>query len=112
MTSNRFTTTRFDQQRVDQLADMFKAIGQPLRVQLLTILIKERLVSIPTLQECLPDVDQFLIYSNLRYMQKKHLLKKLRRGREIYYGLSETAISAGVDSFFQSPSILSLRVND
>ena len=90
-----------DQQGVIQLADMLKAMGHPLRIQIITILVKERIVSIPTLQDYLPGVDQFLIYSNLRYMHKKHLVKKLRKGREIYFGLSEKAISAGFDTFFK-----------
>ncbi|UFH57149.1 hypothetical protein [Spirosoma sp. KNUC1025] len=89
-----------DQQQVNQLANLFKAIGHPLRIQIVRIIAKESLVSIPTLQNALPGIDQFFIYSNLRFMHKKHLLKKLRKGREIYYGLSEKAISAGFSTFF------------
>lgn len=87
-----------------QLADMLKALGQPLRIQIMMIIVKERIVSIPTLQDNLPGIDQFLLYSNLRYMHKKQLVKKLRKGRDVYYGLSEKALSAEFDTFFQNRS--------
>lgn len=86
----------------DQLANMLKAVGHPLRIQLMSIVIQERMASIPTLQSYLADIDHFVLYSNLRFMQKKKLLKKLRKGREIYYSLSETAIREGMDTFFRN----------
>ena len=88
------------QQQTNQLADMFKALSHPLRVRITTIIVSERLVSIPTLQHQLPDIDPFLLYSNLRYMHKRQVVKKLRKGREIYYGLSEEAIVARLDTLF------------
>lgn len=91
----------FDQQGVDQLAAMLKAVGHPLRIQIIALLIQERLISIPTLQNYLPGFGQFVIYSNLQYMHKKQVVKKLRKGREVFYGLSEKAIAAGFDAFFQ-----------
>lgn len=88
------------QQATNQLADMFRALAHPLRVQITTIIISEQLVSMPTLQHQLPDVDPFMLYSNLRYMHKQQVVKKLRKGREVYYGLSETAVAARLDLFF------------
>ena len=89
---------------------MFKALGHPLRVQITTIIISEQLVSIPTLQHQLPGIDPFLLYSNLRYMHKQQVVKKLRKGREIYYGLSEKAIVARLDTFFIAQKLFELAI--
>lgn len=88
-------------QQVNQLADMFRALAHPLRVELVKIILIERLASIPTFQHYLPTVDPFRLYGNLRYMHERQVVKKLRKGREIYYGLSEKALIAGLDTFFQ-----------
>ena len=96
------TTMNITEQKINQLADMFKALAHPLRVELITIIIDEQLVSIPDLQHQLPDIDPFRLYSNLRYMHERQVVKKLQKGREVYYGLSENAISAGLDTFFQA----------
>lgn len=81
---------------------MFKALSHPLRVQITTIIVSEQLVSIPTLQHQLPDIGPFVLYSNLRYMHKQQVVKKLRKGREIFYALSEEAIAARLDTFFSA----------
>ncbi|WP_420149038.1 hypothetical protein [Spirosoma sp.] len=98
-----------NQQLLSGLADMLKAVGHPLRIQIVAILTRERIVSIPTLQRYLGDVDPFFIYGTLRYMHKKSIVKKLRKGREIYYGLSDKAIVAGFDTFFQRQFDLTTR---
>ena len=79
---------------------MFKALSHPLRVQITAIIISEQLVSIPTLQHQLPDIDPFMLYSNLRYMHRQQVVSRLRKGREVYYGLSEEALAAGLGTFF------------
>lgn len=89
------------QQELNQLATMLKVLGQPVRIQLVIIIVNEQFVSIPTFQAYLPDIDPFVMYTNLRYMHKKHLLKKIQKGRGVYYGLSVNAISAGFDTFFK-----------
>jgi len=88
------------QQTTNQLADMFKALGHPLRVRITTIIVSEQLVSIPTLQDQLPDIEPFMLYSNLRYMHKQQVVRKLRKGREIFYALSDEAIEARLNTFF------------
>ncbi|MBD2704572.1 helix-turn-helix transcriptional regulator [Spirosoma sp. BT702] len=98
-----------DQSTANQLADMLKAMGHPLRIQIMAIIIAEQFVSIPTLQQGLPDTDPFFLYRNLRYMEKKMLLRKRRKGREIYYGLSEMAIAAGFDLFFRNRTDVVVR---
>lgn len=90
------------QQTTNQLADIFKALGHPLRVRITTIIVSEQLVSIPTLQDQLPDIEPFMLYSNLRYMHKQQVVKKLRKGREIFYALSEEAIEARLNTFFSA----------
>ncbi|MBC7569911.1 MAG: helix-turn-helix transcriptional regulator [Spirosoma sp.] len=87
------------QQTINQLADMFKALSHPLSVQIITIIIEEQLTSISTLQEHLPDIDPFRLYSNLQYMNERQVVRKIQKGREIYYGLSEEAIATGLDTF-------------
>ncbi len=94
----------FNQTNISQLADQLKAIGHPLRVQLFLIIMAEKLVSIPTLQQYLSDIDRFIIYSHLRYMLKKQLVKKIRKGREIYYGPSDQLMMTGLVAFFQVKS--------
>ena len=79
---------------------MFKVLGHPLRIQITKIIISERLASIPVLQHHLPDVDPFRLYSNLRSMHRGQVIRKLRKGREIYYGLSEQAIATRLDTLF------------
>lgn len=86
--------------QLNQLADMFRALAHPLRVELITIIVQERLASIPTLQHHLPTVDPFRLYSNLRYMHERRVIRKVQKGREIYYGLSEEAVAAGLNALF------------
>ena len=88
-----------------QLANLFKALAHPLRVQIATIIVSEHMVSIPALQRQLPGVDPFMLYSNLRYMHKQQVVDKLRKGREVYYALSEEAIVARLDTFFTGEAI-------
>ncbi|WP_461041097.1 ArsR/SmtB family transcription factor [Spirosoma harenae] len=95
-----------------QLANMLKAVGHPLRIQLVSIIAQERMVSISTLQQYLPDIDHFTLYSNLRFMHKKHIVRQRRKGREVYYALSELAIREGFDIFFRRQSELQLTLND
>ena len=90
------------EQQINKLANMFKALSHPLRVELILIIIDEQLVSIPAFQHHLPHIDPFRLYSTLRCMHERQVIRKVQKGREIYYGLSEEAISAGVDTFFQA----------
>lgn len=73
---------------------MFKALAHPLRVELITIIIHEGLVSISTLQHHLPTIDPFRLYNNLRYMHEHQVIRKVQKAREIYCGLSEEAVAA------------------
>ncbi|GAB3700899.1 hypothetical protein GCM10027592_28350 [Spirosoma flavus] len=100
-----------DQSTATKLADMLKAMGHPLRIQIMAVIVAERFVSIPTLQRELADTDPFFLYRNLRYMDKKMLLRKRRKGREIYYGLSDMAIAAGFESFFRNRTDV-IRIED
>ncbi|MVM32196.1 hypothetical protein GO755_19265 [Spirosoma sp. HMF4905] len=89
----------FDQGEISRLASLMKAVGHPLRVQIVGILAQERLVSIPTLQNHLPSIDQFVLYSNLSFLHEKKILKKHRKGREIYYSLTDNMINDGIALF-------------
>lgn len=91
-----------DQEEISRLANLLKAVGHPLRVQIVSIIARERLASITTIQAYLPDIDQFVLYSNLRFLHEKAILKKLRKGRETYYSLTDRSISDGLNLFFRS----------
>ncbi|CAN5489908.1 hypothetical protein BH09BAC4_BH09BAC4_28330 [soil metagenome] len=91
-----------DQEEISRLANLLKAVGHPLRVQIVSIIAHEQLASITTIQRYLPDIDQFVLYSNLRFLHEKTILKKLRKGRETYYSLTDPSISDGLNLFFHS----------
>ena len=76
-----------DRETIDQIAELFKAFGDPTRVQILSQLVEQEL--------CVSDISQALELSQsatshqLRILKQMHLIKFRREGKNILYSLAD-----------------------
>ena len=76
-----------DRETIDRIAELFKAFGDPTRVQILSQLVEQEL--------CVSDISQALELSQsatshqLRILKQMHLIKFRREGKNILYSLAD-----------------------
>lgn len=76
-----------DRETVDRIAELFKAFGDPTRVQILSQLMEQ--------ERCVGDLSQALELSQsatshqLRILKQMHLIKFRREGKNILYSLAD-----------------------
>ncbi len=76
-----------EKERLTQIADLFKAFGDPTRVHILWLLLDQEL--------CVGDIAQGVgltqsaVSHQLRFLKQMHLIKFRREGKNILYSLAD-----------------------
>ena len=91
------------QERVDSIAELFKAFGDPTRVQILSNLLDREL--------CVNDIadavalSQSAVSHQLRILKQMHLIKYRRDGKNILYSLADdhvkTILETGLEHILE-----------
>lgn len=76
-----------DKQTRIQIADLFKAFGDPTRVHILSLLISRELCVTDIAQEV--DISQSAVSHQLRILKQMSLIKYRRDGKNIWYSLAD-----------------------
>ena len=80
-------TAILDEQRAVRLAEIFKLLGDPNRVRLISLLF-EREVCVQVLTEAL-DMSQSAVSHQLRVLRQMNLVRHRKDGRRVYYALDD-----------------------
>ena len=98
-----------DEQAATDLARMFKALGDPVRLRLLSMIASQGVTSAPG-EVCVCDllgafdVQQSTISHHLRVLREAGLVDCQRRGTWVYYWVVPAALEQ-LSSLLQSPSV-------
>lgn len=76
-----------DAQTTGQIAELFKAFGDPTRVQILSLLTEGELCVTEITQAV--DITQSAISHQLRILKQMHLIKFRREGKNLLYSLAD-----------------------
>lgn len=76
-----------NKQTVEQIAELFKAFGDPTRVQILANLV-DRELCVTDISEAV-DLSQSAVSHQLRILKQMHLIKFRREGKNILYSLAD-----------------------
>ena len=79
-------TKNIDLEKLEKVAAILKAVGHPVRIQVVNLLRDGKELSVNKLCEML-DVDQSLLSQHLSKMKLKGVLASRREGRNIFYSL-------------------------
>lgn len=74
-------------QTLEQIAELFKAFGDPTRVHILWLLV-ERELCVGDIAEAV-DLSQSAVSHQLRILKQMHLIKFRREGKNILYSLAD-----------------------
>ena len=77
-------TKALDIQKIEKVAFILKAIGNPLRISIINILRINQELSVTEISRLL-DAEQSLVSHNLLNMKLKGILASRREGKNIYY---------------------------
>lgn len=76
-----------EEQTLRQIADLFKAFGDPTRVHILSLLAERELCVTEIAQAV--DISQSAISHQLRILKQMHLIKYRRDGKNLLYSLAD-----------------------
>lgn len=76
-----------DKQTMEQIAELFKAFGDPTRVHILSLLLQQELC-VNDIAEAVA-ISQSAISHQLRILKQMHLIKFRREGKNILYSLAD-----------------------
>ena len=76
-----------DKEMLEQIAELFKAFGDPTRVAILSLLVDGELC-VNDITEAMT-VSQSAISHQLRILKQMHLIKSRREGKNILYSLAD-----------------------
>ena len=79
-------TKTLDIKKIEKVAFILKAIGNPLRISIINILRIHEELSVTEISNLL-DAEQSLVSHNLLNMKLKGILESRREGKNIYYRL-------------------------
>ncbi len=88
-----------DKETIENIAELFKAFGDPTRVQILSLLRQQEL--------CVGDIaegvglSQSAISHQLRLLKQMHLIKYHREGKNIVYALADDHVRTILDMGLQ-----------
>ena len=77
-----------DKQTMEQIAELFKAFGDPTRVEILSLLMVHSELCVNDITETMT-VTQSAISHQLRILKQMHLIKSRRDGKNILYSLAD-----------------------
>ena len=76
-----------EKQTMEQIAELFKAFGDPTRVHILSLLLQQELC-VNDIAEAVA-ISQSAISHQLRILKQMHLIKFRREGQNIWYSLAD-----------------------
>ena len=76
-----------NKQILEQIAELFKAFGDPTRVQILSNLV-DRELCVTDIAEAV-ELSQSAISHQLRILKQMHLIKYRREGKNLWYSLAD-----------------------
>ena len=78
-------------EKLDRVADLLKILAHATRMRIVLILSKQGQVSVSAIQTQLR-IEQSLVSHHLVKMKDKGILNSERRGKEVYYSLSDPTL--------------------
>lgn len=82
---------KLDDRRLEELADILKAMAHPVRLCILRGLYSEGEKNVTTMQECLK-IPQSTVSQHLAILRNKGLIRGKRNGLEICYSISNDTV--------------------
>lgn len=79
------------QTELERTAELFKVLGDPTRMQILTALFTEEEMCVCDISDLL-GMSQSAISHQLRLLRTTHLVKNRREGKSIFYSLDDTHV--------------------
>ncbi|WP_266202298.1 ArsR/SmtB family transcription factor [Pontibacter kalidii] len=83
---------RVDQKKLERAAYVLKCVAHPVRISIIDLLEQKERLTVSQLQEVL-QVEQSLLSHHLTNMRDKGLVETRREGKNVYYSLSDSAIT-------------------
>lgn len=77
---------------LERIAELFKVLGDPTRMQILTALFAEKELCVCDISDLL-GMTQSAISHQLRLLRTSRLVKNRREGKSIYYSLDDTHVA-------------------
>ena len=81
-----------DLNELERIAELFKVLGDPTRMQILTALFVQNELCVCDISDLL-GMSQSAISHQLRLLRTTHLVKTRREGKSIYYSLDDTHVA-------------------
>ena len=79
-------------EELERIAELFKVLGDPTRMQILTALFAQTELCVCDISALL-GMSQSAISHQLRLLRTTHLVKNRREGKSIYYSLDDTHVA-------------------
>ena len=76
-----------EKENLEQIAELFKAFGDPTRVHILSLLLRQELC-VTDIAEAV-ELSQSAISHQLRILKQMHLIKYRREGKNLLYSLAD-----------------------
>ena len=76
-----------EKETLEQIAELFKAFGDPTRVHILSLLLRQELC-VTDIAEAV-ELSQSAISHQLRILKQMHLIKYRREGKNLLYSLAD-----------------------
>ena len=90
-----------DLHNIIRSAAILKAIGHPIRVQIIIALSKKRSMTVTDLSEELR-IDQPVMSLHLAILRKKNIIKAIKKGKKSEYSISNTSIQQVINIAYYS----------
>ncbi|MFP6558381.1 ArsR/SmtB family transcription factor [Paraburkholderia sp. B3] len=84
-------STRFDDERIAPLADLFRLLGDPTRLRIVLACVHDRL-SVGAIAEVL-GLSQSLVSHHLRLLRAARIVRAEREGKQVFYMAADAHIS-------------------
>jgi ArsR family transcriptional regulator len=92
------TTRKISAAKLQKIAEAFKAIGHPVRIEILSVLeLYERLTVHDIQEKISARVEQSMLSHHLIKMKDKGILQCEKEGHYVYYSLKDPSISNLLD---------------
>lgn len=84
---------RVDKKKLERAAYVLKSVAHPIRISIIDLLEQRERLTVSELQEIL-QVEQSLLSHHLTNMRDKGVLDTRREGKNVFYFLTDTAITS------------------
>lgn len=87
---------RLDKKKLEKAANVLKCLAHPMRISIIDLLEQRNRMTVTQLQEVL-NIEQSLLSHHLITMRDKGIVNTHREGKNIYYSLVDTTLTAIID---------------